>query len=243
MRYNGVDIKQAHHALSVDSETPPGMPTRTNHMLQGTDGEIYAGSSMERGEYTVLVNIAGKTRQEAWEARAMLAQWANSSGGKTAPLEPSWWPGMAYDAIISSIEPPKFVRGFARKIKVVFEIPRPVAHEMITSKSTGVGKLILHIGGTSFARPTIRQTMLTDAEELVWTMEGKAFFALATALHAGDTVEADFADGWVTINGEHREADIDFVRTRWEPGFTPGAKTVTSSDTGAMEARWHNEWL
>lgn len=241
MRFNGIELREMHPALSVAKEIPPGMPTRTNHMVEGADGETLVNTSMQRGQYVVYVNIAGKTRQEAWEARARLAQWATSSGNKTAPLEPEYWPGMAYNAVISEIEPPEFKFGF-RKIKVTFEVPRPVPYELKVSRSSGNGALTMAIGGTRECRPVIAQIMDAAADQLTWAMDGKTIFTLDAPLQVGDQVEASFAEGWVTINGEHAEDKIDYNATWWQPGFKPGMKAITSSDGGYIEARWHNEW-
>lgn len=242
MRYNGVELREVHPALSVAKEVPPGMPAVTNNMVEGTDGETLMSVSMARGEYVVYVNIAGKTRQEAWEARSRLAAWAMSSGGKVAALEPTWWPGRAYDAIIKEIEPPEFKIGFRGKIKVSFELPRPVAYDMILSRCSGTGKLSMVVGGTHTCRPVIRQTMLRDGVP-VWSLGDQVIFALSDALSKGDVVEADYGTCSVTVNGVHAEDRVDYIRTDWQPGFAPGFRTVTSTDDGAMETEWHNEWV
>lgn len=242
MRYNGVDVTTVHRALSVAKEIPPGMPDRENDMIQGRGGEWLAGVRMQRGQYVVRVNVAAKTREEAWEARAQLAAWAMSSGEKTAMLEPTLWPGKAYDAIVNAIEPPEFKPRFA-VIKVTFDVPRPVAYDVIESRSSGAGNVSMIIGGTVYARPVIQQTLLSTADVLTWTIDGKTFLTLRGTLKAGDTVEADLKNGSVTINGEHAEAMVDYTGTEWRPGFTPGRHAVASSDNGAMNARWHNEWV
>lgn len=241
MRYNGVDLREANRALSVSKEIPPGMPDRSNEMVQGQGGEILAASRISRGEYTVRVNVSGKTRQEAWEARAALAAWADTKG-QTAPLEPSLWPGKAYDAVVKSIDPPEFKFGFG-VIKVAFDIPRPIAYDIIEDVRTGSKTITMVVGGTSYCRPVIRQTMAAAASRLTMAADGSTFLVLNRTLKAGDVVTVDLKNESVLVNGEHAEASIDYTSTYWRPGFDPGPHTVTSSDSGAIEARWHNEWL
>lgn len=136
MRFNGVDICSVHRAISVAKEIPPGMPERSVETVSGREGETLAGTVVKRGEYTVRVNIAGKSRAEAWRVRALLAAWAGSSGETTAELEPTHWPGMAYEAIVGGISPPEFTFGFA-VVEITFVLPRPFAHEKMTSRANG----------------------------------------------------------------------------------------------------------
>ena len=58
MRFNGVDIRDVHRAVSVEKEIPPGMPEMTIETAQGWDGETFVGRTMGRGSYVVRVNIA-----------------------------------------------------------------------------------------------------------------------------------------------------------------------------------------
>lgn len=242
MRYNGVDITTIHRAISIAKEIPPGMPDRENDMIQGRGGEWLAGVRMQNSQYVVRVNVAARTREEAWEARAQLAAWAMSSGENTAMLEPTLWPGKAYDAIVSAIEPPEFKPRFA-VIKVTFDIPRAVAYNVIESRSSGVGSISMVIDGTAYARPVIRQTLEKAASVLTWELDGNTFLTLRGTISAGSVVEADLRNGSVTIDGVHREDTVDYTETEWQPGFLPGRHAVTSSDSGEMEARWHNEWV
>lgn len=242
MRYNGVDITTVHRALSIAKEIPPGMPERENDMIQGRGGEWLAGVRMQSSQYVVRVNVAARTREEAWDARAQLAAWAMSSGESTAMLEPTLWPGKAYDAIVNAIEPPEFKPRFA-VIKVTFDVPRPVAYDVIESRSSGAGNMSMVIGGTAYARPVITQTLNSAASVLTWTLDGKTFMTLRGSFAAGSVVEADLKNGSVTIDGVHKEATVDYTGTDWQPGFTPGRHTVQSSDSGVMDARWHGEWV
>lgn len=242
MKFNGIDIRSVHPALSVNKEIPPGMAKREVVTVRGNSGETLAGVAQERDEYTVRVNIAGRSREEAWRVRALLAAWAASSGESTAPLEPTHWSGKEYDAILESISPPEFTLGFAT-VDVVFALPHPYAHDANTSGVKGAGEVTLQVGGTSRATPMIRQKMAQDAEKLVWTLDGAAFMRLDGAITAGAVVEADFEAGSLTIDGEHKEPMINFDDTTWQPRFTPGRHTLASTDAGQIEARWRSEWI
>ena len=114
MRFCGVDLRSVHPALSIEKEYPPGMPDRDVYTIAGTDGETVVGYAVTQGEYKVNVNIAARRREDGWRIRALLAAWAAASGRSTGELEPTHWPGVAYDAIVKSIGAPEFVFGFAK---------------------------------------------------------------------------------------------------------------------------------
>ena len=244
MRFNGIDPRSVHPALSVNKEIYPGMARRKVTSVRGNDGETIAGYLEERSEAVIRMNIGAKTRTEAYEARAAMAEWAASSGEKTAPLEPTHWPGKAYDAILASISEPEFVFGHAT-VEVTFLLPRGHAYDIKTSRASGAGEATMTIDGSSKVRPVIRQTMAEKTSSLTWSADGKPFLRLADgyAPEAGTVIEADFAQGSLTANGEHIEKYIDYTLTTWQPGLTPGRHTVTSSDGGMLEARWHDEWI
>lgn len=174
MRFNGVDIHDVHRAVSVEKEIPPGMPTRTVETYSGWDGETLAGVTMSRGTYTVRANIACRRPEDGWQVRALLAAWAMSSGNSTAELEPSYWPGMAYDAVAEKISAPEFFKGFAR-VEISFAIPRPVAHETALSIASGNGSASMLVGGSLPCRPILRQTVSESANGLAWSLDGSAF--------------------------------------------------------------------
>lgn len=242
MRFNGVDPRTVHPALSVNKEIYPGMARREVITVRGNSGETLAGYQEERAEAVIRMNIGAKTRAEAYAARAALAGWAASSGENTAPLEPTYWTGKAYDAILAEIGEPEFTRGFAT-VDVTFILPRPYAREMNASSAIGGGTLTAQVGGSARARPTIRQTLSEAANELTWSTDGAPFLKLTGSLSAGAVIEADFANGSLTVDGVHSEALIDYTATTWRPAFTPGRHTIASTDGGQMEARWHNEWI
>lgn len=242
MRFNGVDIREVHRGVSVEKEIPPGMPTRTVETYSGWDGETLAGVTMSRGTYTVRANIACRRPEDGWQVRALLAAWAMSSGNGTAELEPSYWPGMAYDAVAEKISAPEFFKGFAR-VEISFVLPRPIAHETALSIASGSGSASMMVGGSLPCRPILRQTVMGSANELAWSMDGSTFFTINGTFNDGQVVEADMARASLTVDGAHAESRINLTATNWRPGFTPGPHTLTSSNAGTLEARWQNEWV
>lgn len=242
MRFNGVDPKTLHPALSVNKEIPPGMPKRQIVTVAGTDGEIVSDVTVGKGEYLVRMNIAGRSEDEAWELREMLAGWAGSSGAGTAELIPTHRPNRCYDAILATVGDPQFVRGFA-VVDVTFMLPRPIARSVNISAAQGEGKMNARIGGTTTARPVIRQTLANSQTELIWTMAGKPFLRLEAGMGAGQVVEMDTRYERLTIDGMDALALIDPQATEWRPGFEPGLHEITSTDGGTIEMRWNDEWL
>lgn len=242
MIYNGVDVRYIHPAVSVSKEIPPGMPRREVGTVQGSDGETVAGVTITQDEYTVEVNIACRNKLDAWRVRALLAQWATSSGDKTAELLPTHWPGVAYDAIAGEISPPRFKFGFAM-VEVTFILPRPIAHDLAYTPVSGAPPLTIGIGGSAPCRPVIAQTMGAAHDGLTWALDGTTMMRITGDVAAGQVIEADFARGSLTIDGVHAEARIDYTVSRWYPGFTPGAHRMESSDGGNMRIRWRCEWV
>lgn len=241
MRYNGVDVCDVHPCISVSKEIPPGCPERTIETVNGWDGETFAAVRTERGEYQTKINIACRSMAEAWEVRARLAQWAGSGDG-VGELEPTHWPGKAYEAVLESISPPEFHFGFA-EVDVVFSLPRPYAHDTYISRASGAGSAEMAVGGDSVCRPAIKQTIKDEQTGLVWKLDGETFLSLVGTLAAGTVVQMDTKAGSLTVGGNHAESMIDYTASRWRPGFTPGVHQLTSSDGGQMEASWHNEWM
>lgn len=242
MKFNGMDPRSLHPALSISHEVPPGMAKRKIVTVEGTDGEIVSDVITEKGEYLVQMNIFGKSREQAWEVREILAGWAGSSGTKTAELVPTHRPQRCYDAIVSSISDPKFVRGRA-VVDVVFMLPRPIARSTSYTTAQGAGALSVRIGGTLPARPVIRQTLAKDCTELVWTLNGAKLLKLKGSMKAGQVVEMDTRYERMAIDGVSAMAMIDPQKTEWRPGYAPGMREIRSTDSGKMEMRWHDEWL
>lgn len=241
MRFNGRDLLSIHPDVSISKEIPPGMPRRDVRTIASPMGEIVAGVDVTQDEYLVRVNIAGKSRLAAWKARAALAEWAMSSGEDTAILEPTHWPGVGYDAIVKSIDQPEFKFGFG-VVEVSFLLPRPIAHDLIVTTASGSGSATMQVGGSSHARPTIRQTIKTERDGVTYSVDGKDCLKLKGKLSAGDVVEIDTILRSVTVNGSHAESRIDYSGSDWKTSLWPGKHTLSASDGGSLEARWYNEW-
>lgn len=242
MIFNGIDLRTVHRALSVEKEIPPGTAPRAQETIETADGEIIADERLEAGEYIVRVNIAGRSREEGWAVRELLAAWAGSvRGTATAELIPTHRPSRCYDARLKSISDPEFVRGFV-KVEVRFTLPRPLARDRAISLSSGAGSLNARIGGSYACRPAIRQTLAQSRSGLVWTMDGVPILTLTGALSAGQVVIMDTTTESLTIDGAHAEARINVSGTLWRPGYWPGRHEIASTDGGELEMRWHNEW-
>lgn len=239
MRFCGVELSSIHPAISIAKEIRPGTPARDVLTISGTRGETVAGTRTKQGEYTVRVNIAAKTTQEAWEALAALNGWARASGEKTGVLEPTHWPGKAYDAILSDIQTPKFRFGFGT-VEVIFIIPRPYAYDLIQRQSKGGEEIVLRIGGTETARPEI--SIETETTERVTLLLDGEYIFMARGKYKGKVLTVDFARGTVTYDGEPAEKDVDFNTTDWHPAFTPGQHVLTCEGGKTLEGRWHDEW-
>lgn len=241
MKYNGVDLRTVHSSISINKEIPPGIAPREVTTVRGAGAEHYAGFERQRGEYRVKVNIACRTPAEAWRVRALLARWA-AGNGQPAALEPTHWPGMAYDAVVKTVGNPEFMRGFA-VVEVVFLLPDGEAYEVSLSRASGTGgSMAMQVDGSDTCRPVISQTMNGAASKLEWSLDGAPFLTLKEAVASGSVVKMDLSDGSLTIDGVHAESTIDHTASSWQPGFLPGRHTVTSSNAGEIQARWHNRW-
>ena len=241
MRFNGVDLRSVHRALSIEKEIPPGTAGRKIETIEGTGGEIVTEERLTQGEYLVKVNIVGRTREEGWAVREMLAEWASLRGLGTAELIPTHRQSRCYDARLKSISDPEFVRGGA-KVDVRFLVPRPVSRDVSESKATGAGGLSAQVRGTYECRPMLSQTLSAAQDGLVWAKDGIPILTITGALSAGQVVKMDIKNESLTIDGEHAEHRINIAGTRWRPDWWPGAHAISSTDGGAMEMRWHNEW-
>ena len=243
MRFNGVDPCTLHRGISVAREILPGMAPRAVETVRGTGAETLAGVEAERGEYRLVLNVAGKSKAEAFEIRALIAKWARSSGETCARIEPTHWHGMAYDGIVEKIPDPEFVFGFGT-IDVSFLLPDARAYEIAASSAHGAeGSMRMMISGGEPCEPVITQTIKDETSELIWQLNGAVFLLLNNGtLTSGQIVEADFSAGSLTVDGVHAESMIDFTATKWKPGFVTGLHRIESSDGGTMSARWHNRW-
>lgn len=241
MQYNHVDLLSVHPAISINKEIPPGMPARELRTIASKHGAKLAGVDLVEDEYVLRVNIAGKNKQEAWQVRTLLAAWATSSGEQTAPLVPTHWPQVAYNAIVKSIKPPEFIFGHGT-VEIVFALTDPVPYEQTASTAEGVVQAVVNIGGTDRARPVITYTPGITARNFQLTLDGKTFFAIKDQVVEGEPITIDMGEGSLLINGRHAEERIIYTSTDWHPGFTPGSHTVRANVTGEMQVRWHNRW-
>lgn len=233
MIFNGVDLRTVHRALSIEKEIPSGAATRGLTTVAGLGGERLVGARLEQGEYKARINIAGKTRQEAWEVRKLLAAWAYSTD-QPAPLVPTWQPNVHYMAVCKEVSPPEFTHGFGT-VTVSWALMRPVAVDNEYSTASGSGSVTLNILGSAGARPVIT---VSGASGLSLSLDGSTFLVLNSS---GGTVTVDMADRSVLVGGVHRESDINYALSTWRPGFTQGRHVVSSSG-GSITVRWRNEW-
>lgn len=241
MRFNGVDPVSLHRAISIAKEIPPGMVKRSVYTVRGTGGEVIGGVEEEYSEYTARINIAGRDPQEAWLVRSLLAQWACSSGKNTARLEPTHWPGVFYEAICESVEPPEFKPRFAT-VDVRFLLPRGEAVSLTQKRERADGTLDFMIGGSREARMVVSQTMKSVVNDVTISLDGSPIARITGSVGKGEKIEIDFDEGTILIGAQHAEERADFLVTRWRPGFTPGRHTIKSSAGGDLEARWRETW-
>lgn len=240
MRFNGVDLCSVHEGLSIEKEVPPGI-TSAQETVQSMGGNVITDERLEAGEYLARVNIAGWSEAEGLAIREKLTAWAFTRGLSTGELIPSHNSKRCYDAKLKSISPPEFSMGFAT-VEVRFTVPRPVARDVEESRASGAGGVSAQVRGTYECRPVLSQTLSAAQDGLVWVKDGIPILTVKGDLKAGQVVRMDVKNESLTIDGEHAEARINMAGTRWRPGWWPGAQIVSSSDDGAFEMRWHNEW-
>lgn len=248
MRYNGIDPTTLHRGISIAKEIPPGAPTSQLETITGASGEIITGRTIKQGEYIVRINIAGKTREEAWSIRAQLAEWALSADDTTHELEPTRWPDVAYDAIFKEITPPEFVFGFA-VVDVIFAIPRPIAHSVNERSVSGSTEAKFSILGTSYARPEITITMASGYRAEI-TVDGKTYAAVSYPFQAGDVMSMQTNPPGVIIatSGSVIQADryVDYAVTDLDAmckALTPGSHSIGCAQASGIAVRWKEEYL
>lgn len=240
MRFNGVDLMTVHPAISRSQEFPPGMAKRNITTVETSRREIVAGVSMAQDEYTVRVNIAGRTYAEAMQAREKLAAWAASSGKQTAWLEPTHAHGRAYRAIVKSVG--RIEKRFGT-VDVTFLLADPVQYEtMLQSHQATNSVLVFHVSGSADIEPEISFTASEAAESLKIMHNGAPLISMDGAIAAGDTVEIALETGALTVNGEHAENRIVYTETDFDAEFEPGRHELTASCGGTLKARWRNAW-
>lgn len=255
MKYNGIDPTKLHRGISIAKEIPPGTIDSQLETLKGSSGETIAGRTPKSSEYIVRVNISGVTRAEAWDIRAILAEWACPLDEVTHELIPSHWPRRAYDAIFKEISPPEFVFGKAT-VDVIFTVTRAVAHDIAKRQSkkadtdgTGV-KLGVNVLGTTYIHPTI--TVKTKAVQRLELGDGvKTWFAVNYDFAEGDVLQVQTDVSAVKIShagGELLPADryVDYIATDLDEmckHLLPGLRTIQSAQAQEITAVWRDEYL
>lgn len=241
MRFNGVDLNTIHGAVSRAGEVVPGLAARDIATTETADGSTVVNVDGRQDEYTVRVNIAGRSYAEAMEARLRLAAWASSSGKHTAQLEPTHMPGKAYDAIVKSIG--KVEKRFTT-VDVVFALPRPVLYDITPQirRATAAQEAALMVGGSEPAQPVIQWKPAAAVNTPRLMLDGVTFFTLGGTLGAGQTLEVALETGAVTIDGEHVESRIVYTESDLDITLEPGAHVLSASATGDLTVRWHTRW-
>ena len=248
MKYNGLDPTTLHAGISIAKEIPTGAPTSQLETLTGSTGEIVAGRTLKQAEYIVRINVAGRSREEAWRIRALLAQWARATDPTPRELEPSHWPGMAYDAVLKEISPPEFVFGFG-VIEVIFAVPRPIAHSIAQSEASGNTSATINVRGSSYIRPEI--TITTRAVSRVEiAVDGKVYAAVNYVFPAGSSlvVATDPPRVEIVRAGSIIAANeyVDYTVTDFDAmckALSPGTRRLSCNQASAIAARWKEEYL
>lgn len=241
MEFNGKDLASVHRALSIEKEIPPGMAEIEYETMSGARGEIVTDRRARQATYTVRVNIAARNAEEAWNVRELLAAWMHTEDIAPRRLVPTLRKNRYYEALPRGISDPEFKRGGA-VVQMEFLIPHPYAYDVNETAAFGNGSIRTRIGGSTICRPVIRQTIRDERESVSWKLDGGNLLRVLGELHPGDVIEMDLRYAKVTLNGENAIGRLNHSLTRWHPGFTPGDHRVGSSDDGAMEMRWRDEW-
>lgn len=240
MRFNGVDLMKVHPAISRAQEFPPGMAKRENAMVETSKRSIVAGVNYVQDEYTVRVNIAARSYQEAMQARDRLAAWAAGGGMQAAWLEPTHAHGRAYRAIVKSVG--RIEKRFGT-VDVVFTLTDPVQYEtMLQSHQATNNKLVFQVAGSAPVEPEISFTASEAAEGLKITHNGNVMISIAGEIAAGDVIEITLETGALLINGEHAESRTVYTETDFDEEFEPGRHELEASCGGTLRARWRNAW-
>lgn len=248
MRYNGIDPTTLHRGISIAKEIPPGAPTSQLEALTGASGEIITGRTLKQAEYIVRVNIAGKTREEAWSMRAMLANWARSVDDTPHELQPTRWPGVAYDAIFKEITPPEFTFGFGT-VDVIFAIPRPIAHGISSRSAEGSKYVNVNVLGTSYVRPELTIIMKAGYRAEI-SVDGRLYAAVTYPFAEGDVlnVQADPPRVEIVSSENTIPADryVDYAVTDFDAmskALSPGSHLVGCEQADSVAVRWKEEYL
>lgn len=239
MRFNGKDVLAVHYALpSIHKEFPPAHPARNITTIETSAGDMVASVDLTQDEYTLRLNLAAATYDEAMQAREALAAWATTS--QPAELQPTHMPGRAYKAILKQIRWPETRYG---TVDVVFMLPRPVQYSMIEKTASGISPLEVTTGGTASVQPDIVFTAFAASSGVTISVDGKPFYTIKTSLQENNEVTIHPETGEVLVNGFDKGADIDYTQSNPDIELTPGKHTLTASRAGRITVRWHDQWL
>lgn len=256
MKYNGINPVTIARGISIAKEIPPGSPNSQLETASGSEGDILLGRTIHEAEYVVRINVAAKTRREAWEIREKLAAWACAADTVTHPLEPTHWPGKAYDAVLKYISEPEFIFGFGT-MDLVFSLPRPIAYaleESATAKSEleeGQGVLMtVKVEGSSYIRPRITINA-KEASHLTIAADEETWFKMDHTFTPGDTVTIETNPPSVIIHpaegdAYHAEHMLDYTATDLDmlcKRLTPGLHTISSQAASRILMEWRSEYL
>lgn len=241
MRYNGVEVRSIHRAIRIGHQAPPGR-SREHMAIETGRGSITAGWLDNPMELTATVSIAGRSPEEGEEAYLALCSWARGDGG-THPLEPTYLPGMAYDAALKEITQPDWRRGFGTaEVTWVIANPHPYTIVQDTAGIRSGTELGFRVGGTAETELQIEVTPESTQSSLTLQMDGVPFFCWLGTVYAGSTLRIDMAKGVVTIDNQAANGVPDVTVTNYDLPLAPGAHKLTCGATGAIGARWHKRW-
>lgn len=254
MTYNGIDPRTLHPRISIAKEIPPGAPSSTVETIVSGTGEIIAGRTIKQTEYTVRINIAGRSARDGWEIRSIIAAWARPTDKSPCRLVPTHWPTVYYDAICKEVSAPEFSFGFAT-VEVVFLLASPVAKSVrVNTASPAAGAVrTVRIGGTHYATPTIRMTNLQSAttklclmvdDEQLLSAQGNFPAGASVTLYGGNhpRLTLTTASGTTTdITDKIAYDETDFSKL-WE-AFAPGTHELMTVPTSAIGLEWRDEWV
>lgn len=255
MTFDSIDPRSLHRGISIAKEIPPGAPASTLETITGGTGEILAGRTIKQAEYTVRINIAGRSARDGWEIRRLIAAWARPTDKTTRRLVPTHWPEVYYDAACKEVTEPEFTFGFCT-VDVVFAIARPIAmslHQTVALPDYGSKKIIVRIGGTHYAKPDIVMDRLTAGEDgLTLYVDDAPLLKVAGAIGEGECITLSGGDHprltQKSTNAEAADitkriayAGTDFA-SLWQ-AFAPGVHAVRTVPESEISLQWRDEWV
>lgn len=241
MRYNGVEARAIHRAIRIGHQAPPGR-RREPLTIETARKPLLADWKTEAMEIHATISIAARSPREGEEAYLALCNWARGGGG-LHPLEPTWLPGMAYNAALQEVTEPDWRRGFGTA-EVVWLVPDPHPYSIVpdmTRVASGT-ELSLRIGGTAETDIVIEVTPEESQSDFALELDGVAFFGWMGTLAAGSTMKIDMAKGTVLVDGGLPAGVVDYTSTDFDRQLAPGVHRIECGFTAEIKARWHKRW-